>query len=543
MPCYTKLNEKHPLKGYECCQCPKTGKWINTHTLVSKKINGIQEKGYAIHHIDFNIINNTPNNLKLMTKSEHSSYHIKEKWGKNYSLMYDAVLRGSETKENNPEYVAARSKWVTKTNIEQNKVEKMRKVLNTPEVRKRQKNAVSKHKKEWFENEENTKNFSNKKKLDYDNFIKEKFINHFVKLNKPNIETILNSLNTDTELIDYFRKLNTNENKSVSTFNPNDKFKPQHIKKLAVELGYKGYKDFRYNYKHNHKVLKTEILNETDDTGCITVEGNHNFAVSFNKQKKVFILNSILENFWLPVNSDGRGSSVETVGGQGTAGFTELDDIRYFQKKLYQALRYPPSRISLEAQENGALFGGTGMGEITRDEIKWSKFLQRQQTVFCNSFRDLFLLHLELKGLKDKYGLDQSNLRVYMQEPSLFQEQMRQRFLETRMGNYTSLADREEFSKYFLMKKYLEFTDEDIQENSELMIKDLELGLVNADELKGDVAEEAKNRQKQLGRSEDAVEGEPDFDEPVPGGMDTEPAGGPGEEPPAGEPAEEPEIK
>ncbi|NIU00537.1 MAG: hypothetical protein GWN01_06235, partial [Nitrosopumilaceae archaeon] len=89
---------------------------------------------------------------------------------------------------------------------------------------------------------------------------------------------------------------------------------------------------------------------------------------------------SILENFFLPQSADGRGSQVTSVGGN-PSGFAELDDLYYFQRKMYKSLKYPASRVSSlqERAEQDILFNNGQMGEITRDEIKWAKFLERQQ--------------------------------------------------------------------------------------------------------------------------------------------------------------------
>jgi hypothetical protein len=188
---------------------------------------------------------------------------------------------------------------------------------------------------------------------------------------------------------------------------------------------------------------------------------------------------SLLENFYLPQSSDGRGSQIETVGGN-SAGFTELDDIYYFARKLYRALKYPMSRVTAEQEKRSAdvLFGGSNVGEITRDEVKWSKFLERQQNKFCRDFNRIFLLHLDFKGLKKQYNLDESKFDITMMSPSNYQDQIEQNFLETRFQNYSAVADRPEISKYYAMQKYLDWTEDEIRENVSGFAKDKELGLV-----------------------------------------------------------------
>lgn len=240
--------------------------------------------------------------------------------------------------------------------------------------------------------------------------------------------------------------------------------------------------DLLMDFIDNHKIAKIEYLEERDDTGCITVEGNHNFAVSSNDNSLIFLKNSILDNFWLP-QGENRGSDVSSVGGS-NIGFKELDDIHYFAKKLFRSLKYPISRIEQRFEDRSSenLFRGNAIGEITRDEIKWSKFLERQQKKFSNVFRDIFLLHLSFKGLQEKYGLSKDNIKVEFNSPSDYKEQMYQQLLDTRFNNYLQLSNEPEFSKKWLMIKYLKLTEEQIKENAEMKKEDKELGLVSEED-------------------------------------------------------------
>lgn len=187
---------------------------------------------------------------------------------------------------------------------------------------------------------------------------------------------------------------------------------------------------------------------------------------------------SMLENFFIPKSGDGRGSSVTTIGGN-TNQFSELDDVYYFQKKLYRALKYPASRVSASQEGRDAenLFGGNQTSEISRDEIKWAKFLERHQKKICSCLTDTFIQHMKFKGLKKEYNLNNKKIRVILNPPSKYKEQMEQSFQDSRFSNYQMLADREEFSKYYLIKRYLKWSDEDINDNMECKKKDIKLGL------------------------------------------------------------------
>lgn len=182
---------------------------------------------------------------------------------------------------------------------------------------------------------------------------------------------------------------------------------------------------------------------------------------------------SMLENFFLPQSADGRGSDIDSIGGN-PSGFAELDDLYYFQKKLYRSLKYPISRVNSmqDGTDKDNAFGATSVGEITRDEIKWARFLERQQNRFCNVFLDMFMKHLDFIGLKQKYNLEPDMFNLIMTSPNQYKDNMKQKLLETRFSNYNTLAGNPEFSKTFLMKRYLGWDEQDITDNKDGFAKD-----------------------------------------------------------------------
>lgn len=177
---------------------------------------------------------------------------------------------------------------------------------------------------------------------------------------------------------------------------------------------------------------------------------------------------SMMDNYFLPQSADGRGSSVESIGGD-PSGFANLDDIYYFSKKLYISLKYPVSRVINEENRTPGdnLFMGGNSSEITIDEIRWAKFLERHQARFCQLFTDLFLLHLEFKGLKAEYDIDINKINITMTPPNDYKAQMKQMMLEKNISNYTALSNMEEFSKSFLMREFLGWDDEMIKKNAD----------------------------------------------------------------------------
>jgi hypothetical protein len=111
------------------------------------------------------------------------------------------------------------------------------------------------------------------------------------------------------------------------------------------------------------------------------------------KQSRKFM--TMLEDFWLPRREGSRGTEITTL--QGGQNLGEMDDVEYFQKKLYKALNVPISRLE---SENTFNIGRSA--EITRDELKFSKFINRIRRQFVCLFTDLLETQLLLKGVITK---------------------------------------------------------------------------------------------------------------------------------------------
>ena len=101
---------------------------------------------------------------------------------------------------------------------------------------------------------------------------------------------------------------------------------------------------------------------------------------------------SMLEDLWLPRREGGRGTEITTLPAGQNLG--EMEDVQYFQEKLYKSLNIPISRLQSDS--------GFNMGrsaEITRDEIKFTKFIQRLRKRFSLLFQDLLKTQCVLKGI------------------------------------------------------------------------------------------------------------------------------------------------
>jgi hypothetical protein len=101
---------------------------------------------------------------------------------------------------------------------------------------------------------------------------------------------------------------------------------------------------------------------------------------------------SMMEDFWMPRREGGKGTEITTLPGGQTLG--QIEDIEYFQNKLYQSLNVPASRLQ---KTDGFNLGRSS--EITRDEIKFTKFVARIRKKFTNIFLDALKIQLVLKGV------------------------------------------------------------------------------------------------------------------------------------------------
>ena len=159
-----------------------------------------------------------------------------------------------------------------------------------------------------------------------------------------------------------------------------------------------------------------------------------------------------------------EGTSVETVGS--TANFEQMEDIDYFLRRLLKQTNVPYSRY--KTPENTIEKNDS----ITYEEYSFSRQEIRFQDIFADGFEKGFITHLKLRGLWDKYGLKESDIRVEFVQPILYDLYQNQKLLEAKMAAYATVADRDEFSKIYAMKKILKMTDPEIEENYANLVKE-----------------------------------------------------------------------
>ena len=191
------------------------------------------------------------------------------------------------------------------------------------------------------------------------------------------------------------------------------------------------------------------------------------------KDDKKFM--SMLEDFWLPRREGGRGTEISTLPGGQNLG--ELEDVKYFQKKLYKALNVPSSRLETETT-----FNIGRAAEITRDEVKFQKFVARLRKRFGELFLDLLKTQLVLKGIitleeweemKNHVQFDYvaDNYFAELKEIEIRNERMNQvAAMDPFVGKY--------FSVEYMRRQVLKQTDQEIKEIDEQIESEMEAGII-----------------------------------------------------------------
>jgi len=151
---------------------------------------------------------------------------------------------------------------------------------------------------------------------------------------------------------------------------------------------------------------------------------------------------TMLEDFWLPRREGGRSTEISTLPGGQNLG--EMEDVLYFQKKVYKALNVPSSRLE---QDNGFSLGRTS--EITRDELKFQKFIDRLRLRFTIMFDNLMETHLVLKGIctKNEWRQMKENINYDFISDTHFTELKESEIMRERLA---VLSDADNYvGKYF----------------------------------------------------------------------------------------------
>jgi len=169
----------------------------------------------------------------------------------------------------------------------------------------------------------------------------------------------------------------------------------------------------------------------------------------------------MLEDFWLPRREGARGTEITTLPGGQNLG--EMTDVDYFRKKLYEALSVPISRLD----RNGGFTLGRS-NEITRDEIKFARFISRLRHRFTMLFDHLMGIQLALKGVmnREEWLEMRSYIRYDFQKDNYFTELKDQEVLSSRLQLLNTISPYVGmyYTKEWVQKNVLRMSDDQIKE-------------------------------------------------------------------------------
>lgn len=185
---------------------------------------------------------------------------------------------------------------------------------------------------------------------------------------------------------------------------------------------------------------------------------------------------SMLEDFWMPRREGGKGTEITTLKGGENLG--NMEDVEYFQNKLYQALNVPLSRLK---PETGFSLGKST--EISRDEVKFNKFILRLRKKFSVLFDQALRIQLVAKNIirAEEWDEIRDHIRYDFQEDNLFATLKENEIITQRMTLLTMIDPTgpyvgNYFSKEWINKHVLGLTDEEAEDMKKQMNKELKEG-------------------------------------------------------------------
>lgn len=171
---------------------------------------------------------------------------------------------------------------------------------------------------------------------------------------------------------------------------------------------------------------------------------------------------SILEDYYFPIDSDGRGSSVELL--PGGADISMINDVLYFNNQLIRGMGIPSSYLPTGPEDSTASYNDGRLGQAFIQELRFSNFCKRLQNILITNFDYEFKLFCKHSGIV----VESSQFELVMEEPESFSEY---RTIEKDTAHFNILSQAfgmGTFSKRFAMKRFGGLTEAEILENERL---------------------------------------------------------------------------
>ena len=196
------------------------------------------------------------------------------------------------------------------------------------------------------------------------------------------------------------------------------------------------------------------VKNEMHQRRIPTVSGggNNMMDASYNPL-------SINEDYFFPQNSEGKGSSVETLAGGQNLG--EIDDLKYFNNKMARGLRVPSSYLPTGPDDSNLAMNDGRVGTALIQEYRFNQYCMRLQRLIMQKLDDEFKMFLRWRG----FNIDAGLFSITLCEPQNFASYRQSELDTTRIAAFTQLEPLPYMSKRFMMKRFLGLSEEELVEN------------------------------------------------------------------------------
>jgi hypothetical protein len=171
---------------------------------------------------------------------------------------------------------------------------------------------------------------------------------------------------------------------------------------------------------------------------------------------------SINEDYFFPVTSDGRGSSIDTL--QGGTNLGEIDDLKYFNNKMARGLRVPSSYLPTGPDDSDRAFTDGKVGTALIQEYRFNQYCKRLQNLIMQKLDDEFKMFLHWRG----FNIDSGLFNITFCEPQNFATYRQAEMDNSRISSFTQLEQLPYMSKRFMMQRYLGLSEEEIVENEKM---------------------------------------------------------------------------
>jgi len=407
-------------------------KWNFTHRVVGEYLRNtvVKEsvfdsrfanyKKNIVHHCDFNSLNNDPSNLQYMSQSDHVLLHTEIAKTHGFGNNPEAIQKGTDAAK-------AKLEWL-KENDQNSYQEFVNKRANS---QKKWRESLTDE--EWG-----------------------------IIVQKRN-ESIQKYRDNHPEYIDQILQAGRKGNLAMQERMKNSKLEKERRAKIskAITENWKKRKEEKELY--NHKVVKIREL-PSRDVGTITIDGREEFHAfhTFAIDAGIFIKNSILEDFYLPVTADGRGSDITTLPGGESLG--QIDDLRNWNNKLIRGLKIPSSYLPFGPDDGTQTFNDGRTGQVLVQEIRFAKYCQRLQSNFSPTFDSEFKKFLEFRG----YNIDISDFELRFNRPMNFAEWTKIEMMNSSISLFTQMVEMPFISKRLAMEEFLQWDEEKIARNARM---------------------------------------------------------------------------